>query len=287
MNDLGQLFDAFYSHFILRDFFGKIAPGTIFLSALALWFKSPTDLLEISKGIPLVLWLLFLAIAWLAGFAVQSFGEYEFRALGPLILYDPRFPEKADYGADFHVDYRDLLRTGEYPQDDRQIERFVVIKEACGNGYVAILLSIGVLALKVGHNIALNFGVGLLDHELVATAQVIVFLLPIMVLLRRMHYEHVWRQYEYSQKFLVKYSEEARRKSWPEEKPVYPHWGKFLIYVVVGIIMMFTAGVVLGLLDRLALGVIALPLGILGVLVFEVIKYLKSRKKKQESNIKS
>ena len=178
---------------------------------------------------------------------------------------------------------RDLLRTGEYPQDDRQIERFVVIKEACGNGYVAILLSIGVLALKVGHNIALNFGVGLLDHELVATAQIIVFLLPIMVLLRRMHYEHVWRQYDYSRRFLVRHGKEG----WPEVNPGYPDLGKFLIYVVVGIIVMFTAGVVLGLLDRLALGVLALPLGILGVLVFEVIKYLKSRKKKQESNIKS
>jgi hypothetical protein len=240
MNDLGQLFDAFYSRFILRDFLGKITPGTIFLSALALWFKSPTDLFQFSyyKDIPLMFWILFLAIAWLVGFTMQSFGELKFPKIGPLIEYypHPQFFSDSKW-MEFYVSYTDLIRTGEYPEDARGIERMVCIKEACGNGYVAILWSIGTLALKVGYSYN-----SIAYHELIAPASGILFLLLIMILLRCMHYKHVWRLYNYMLTFLEKHSKEASMRGWPRGKTGDPRWVWFLICVVVGIFLMFVTG---------------------------------------------
>ena len=82
----------------------------------------------------------------------------------------------------------------------RQIERLVVIKEACGNGYVAILFwlfPIGIRALALAAQRSNNSIVARVWQVLIANNLWIALTLLVFVaiLLMRMHFVHVQRQY--------------------------------------------------------------------------------------------
>jgi hypothetical protein len=239
MDKLGDFFDSFYSRFVLRDFFGKIGPGFILLFAVGLWLESPNQLLTRLADPSLEIWLSLLPIAWLAGFALQSFGELEWPGLGKLIWYDPGEPNIKWAG--LRLRYREHIRTGDYPEDARQIERLVVIKEACGNGYVALLFGLGMLVMKIGH-----------ENEVASTA---LSLLPILlvlvlftVLLRRMHCEHVIRQYKYTRGFLV-LRDKAAEEDYPEQEWTYPGFLPFVGFMFLFFVVSGILGLVIGLLN--------------------------------------
>lgn len=72
--------------------------------------------------------------------------------------------------------------------EKRQYERFIVIKEACGNSYVALLLSLVSLMAYAAHGIL----------ELPAHSWVgLVTIAGAIYLLRRMHFIHVTKQQDY------------------------------------------------------------------------------------------
>ena len=73
--ELASLFDSFYSRFVLRDLFGKITPGAIFLIILFLSIISPTDALASIKYFNVWILIIFIAISWLIGIAIQSVGD--------------------------------------------------------------------------------------------------------------------------------------------------------------------------------------------------------------------
>lgn len=84
------------------------------------------------------------------------------------------------------------------PEEKQQVERLVVIKEACGNGWIALAISLVLVllgAIPDSDNILSFAALSLSD---------LWFVVPFLVLavaavcyLRRMHFVHVQRQHEY------------------------------------------------------------------------------------------
>jgi hypothetical protein len=70
MSEVENIFNTFYSKFILRDFFGKIVPGSILLSSIATSLMSLTRTLKYMDSMSGWMWLFFVGIRWIAGFAV-------------------------------------------------------------------------------------------------------------------------------------------------------------------------------------------------------------------------
>ena len=142
MENLRGLFDALYDRLVLRDFFGKIVPGLVLLSTIyfcfARWQKVPSSIGCI-ENIPSFAWLAIFGLAWMLTFSVQAFGESCGKTYKrQLIHYYP--PEEFDNDKKF-LEFKGKFNEVAYPDEKRQMERFVVIKEACGNGYVTILIS--------------------------------------------------------------------------------------------------------------------------------------------------
>jgi hypothetical protein len=162
VGDFGGLAEALYSRFLLRDVFGKIVPGTLLLLSLVHpYFPMWSGL----KEWPWPVWLFLIGLSWLLGFAVQAFGEKthiirhypkvlekigwrEIRAHDPQLmdLNGKRIPGEYQilHGeknwADFCHDFNEVA-SKDFTLPER-VERFIVIKEACGNGFVAMILGL-------------------------------------------------------------------------------------------------------------------------------------------------
>jgi hypothetical protein len=50
MSELSNLFNALYSQFVLRDFFGKITPGFLLIISIAISLTSPRETNEYLKS---------------------------------------------------------------------------------------------------------------------------------------------------------------------------------------------------------------------------------------------
>lgn len=128
MDNLFGFVEAFYSRFILRDMLAKIVPGFYII----IFILVKLSLLDINqfKEIGFFVGAILLLFSWVMGFAVQALGEKL-----NLIKY--------------HLDDRARLRYVKFiimnPESvEKDLERIVVIKEACGNSYVSLLF-LGVL----------------------------------------------------------------------------------------------------------------------------------------------
>lgn len=131
MSDAPGIFDSLYSRLILRDLLAKILPGTMLLGTVA-YAALPTDTFRALLDPSLWLALSTLGCGWLTAFAIQGLGEkYGF------IKNDPSGFNRTDtYKLMVQFD-----RTAR-PSQQMQAERLLVIKEACGNGSLALLLSV-------------------------------------------------------------------------------------------------------------------------------------------------
>lgn len=225
--DLKGLFDAFYERFILRDFFGKIIPGFIILSAIGGSLTSQKEVLNVLGDISFGGWLIAIGFAWILGFAVQGFGD-----ITRWIIYYPqpedRIPRPIRWIArreirdvqrgrvfrsdrewyDFNNDFsRNIRNRPEATSVRQQVERFVVIKEACGNSYVAISLSLSIVVLYaiIMSLVRLyKFGsifehISLFDRidMVLGYGLTVLVAFGAMVFLGKMHFVHVRRQYEF------------------------------------------------------------------------------------------
>ncbi len=200
MSNEGGIVNALYSRLLLRDFFGKVVPGAVLLvSALSSFIVQDSGKLVLS--LPFSLWLFALGISWLLGFAVQSFGEQT-----QLIRHYPKILEKTSWRNisslkeldgknlkgeyDVNIGYvhfqeyiTDFSKTVNSFDDIQQKERFSVIKEACGNGYVALLVATTKI---LGEFIILNHGKTL--DTLLSHSGLIIIVVATIVYLRRMHF---------------------------------------------------------------------------------------------------
>jgi hypothetical protein len=234
MSDLRDIIDSLYRQFLLRDSAGKIIPGLILIAAVCIlglgYFKATYHVHGLGNSfitglvnLPIILWLLIMALGWLIGFAIQSIGEW-----CRLILYYPRRNWAYHFFADVpHTPWREFLQNpgnnpiemrdrlrpvffegnddfewyafsskftsfldkDATPDEAARIERLVVIKEACGNGYISLTLSA----------ILLTFGFWLLfDRNCLFAVGAALPLLAGAAALARMHFIHVRRQFHNS-----------------------------------------------------------------------------------------
>ena len=155
MSNLGDFFSSFYSKFVLRDLCGKVVPGSIVLFALvsSVVWQEPTAVFDI----PVAGWVIIYGLAWIAGFAVQALGEktggiryypkiLERKAWEDLLPVDLSSIEMSKPGGNKDFGQRNWL--GFYncfhgiasDAATQQRERFVVIKEGCGNSFMALIV---------------------------------------------------------------------------------------------------------------------------------------------------
>jgi hypothetical protein len=152
MSELSNLFDSFYSRFVLRDLLAKVLPGLIVISAVVVSFYCPGQALEYVNSMSGWLWLGMLGLGWLVGFAAQGLGE----KVG-LIRYFPRsmYANELAYfkvAADF--DHCAPL------MQQRKHERLVIVMEACGNGFLSF--GIAFFLLLITRHLNRPYGISLI-----------------------------------------------------------------------------------------------------------------------------
>ena len=184
MSDLVGLFDALYSRLLLRDVFGKILPGSVVILVVAASLHSATAATNYLQSMPFWFWLLFLGAAWVVAFAVQAFGE----ATG-LIRWHAK---KLSYEEFFAKRYQFDNRVGS--RERQQLERLAVIKEACGNSYLA--LAIAGLTLLIGGFVDAEAGAQYCEL-LKKSWHVALLVVGLVLFLARMHFVHVERYHIY------------------------------------------------------------------------------------------
>lgn len=137
--ELESLFNAFYSRFLLRDFFGKIIPGLIFLIVISLTLISREDALWHYDYLKNVwIWIFYISISWFIGLGLQTFGtEFE-------ISLDK--PRKID--RELRESIYDLYKQFADKKFEKHNERYVVIKEAMGNCSISVFFSLILIILN-------------------------------------------------------------------------------------------------------------------------------------------
>ena len=138
-----KLFDALYSRLLLRDAFGKVLPGTIWLAAIVVSALGLPLAIALLEGLTTMRSLLLVGLGWVVGFAVQSSGKVIWPPLLRTQTYPPgAFADHAEFAAKLVTFHR---RATEH--ESQTLERFVIIKEAAGNVYVAVLLAAATIGL--------------------------------------------------------------------------------------------------------------------------------------------
>ncbi|MCT4595986.1 MAG: hypothetical protein N4A57_17200 [Anaeromicrobium sp.] len=188
MQDFFGIVEAFYSRFILRDLLAKVVPGALLMMIV---FQRIIPVEIMIDNMSFILGVLFISVSWIVGFAIQGIGEK-----CKLIKY-----HVDDHARDRYV----ILLKQSALQNNKDIERVVVIKEACGNTYVSLLIISIFIILKYLSkyifNISLNMLIDLIMDLIYLGPEVIVFI-TLLLALRYMHFEHVKRQNTLIESFL-------------------------------------------------------------------------------------
>jgi hypothetical protein len=117
-------------------------------------FWSPSELIrEVKKDVPLVAVVLIAGLAWIVTLGTQSpaegLGVWKYFPVcpAPAVASPVGFWQNLYYGGDENVFEActamvDKFQVDATEDENQQYERFVVIKEACGNLFIAALFSI-------------------------------------------------------------------------------------------------------------------------------------------------
>ena len=186
MGDFGPVFESLYTRLILRDLCGKVAPGALILVTGGTILTSKAEVLAAMNGAGLGTWLVFGAIAWLGGLAVQGMGELTSLIPYLPVRYFPTDVKETEFRKKI-VDFdAEAVAT---PDDKQRHERLVVIMEAAGNGCLALFFSL--VLVVIGRSGAL--------HRL--WPALILVLLTILGF-GKLHYANVCRAYEHMEKVI-------------------------------------------------------------------------------------
>lgn len=187
-----ELVEALYSRFLLRDVFGKIVPGTILLSGLLLGVFGFAALLNVLKQLPVPTWPLLYGAAWLGGFAIQQVPH----VFGISHVYDKKAYKSLSAFNQALRGFR--IRNRDNPIDQQQLERYIIIKESCGNAFWATAISpliyIGLSLLGAGEE---NVPQGADVPHWRVVVLLSVLWLCVLFLLKRMHREALDQQTDY------------------------------------------------------------------------------------------
>jgi len=139
-------------------------------------------------------WIAALGVSWLTAFAIQSFAEKPLPGRGSFsfIRY---YPKSLDQQKFYDIYIR--FRKNASPDEKQQVERLVVIKEACGNGYVAIAISLLLVVVDAIHGDSILSPVAPASSNLWVVVPLLIVAVAVVYYLRQMHFIHVQRQYDY------------------------------------------------------------------------------------------
>jgi hypothetical protein len=231
METWGPIFRNLYTGFLLRDFAGKIVPGIFLLFALAAMFCRPSRLIEYVKTeTPAHALMLIAGFAWVMTLGIQSVSEgvgiWNYFIEPPSSQAQAADSHKVGFvrnlltgGSDAEFD-RDTLRVDDFQanateDEKQQYERFVVIKEACGNLYVAMVLSLPAWMYVCLSNKP-NFvqWVQPVASRIPSTRVLLVGTYGVLLLvgLHRMHIQHANRQFFFADKIAAKHALEKQKK---------------------------------------------------------------------------
>jgi hypothetical protein len=212
------IFRNLYTGFLLRDLAGKIIPGIFLLFSIAAMFRPPRDLIQgLRKDVPLFIVIFVAGLAWIVTLGTQSLAEglgiWHYFPIEPPAGTAPAPPvgfwSNLAFGGDeagFNRDTAqiDKFQLGASEDQKQQYERFVVIKEGCGNLFVAGLLAtpawICILFVhrqpdrKKPSDKSWSWRIGPSSPPVLCAA----YFLLIMIGLHRMNAQHVRRQFNYT-----------------------------------------------------------------------------------------
>jgi len=148
MENSKSLFDSFYTNFILRDLLAKITPGSIIFSTLfVISSKDSSSFVEFISDLTFWSSIILLGILWITGIAVQGLGE--------ILVWIRYFPKDIDNRTFQEIRLEFLKRASDGQKQEN--ERIIVIKEACGNTYVAIVIALFLFFLGGVIRISLHY----------------------------------------------------------------------------------------------------------------------------------
>lgn len=193
-SELAGLFEDFYSKFVLRDLFGKITPGGIFIFTVVSSHATIDGAISKAAALSFWAWVFLLGVAWLMGFAIQSVGELGLGGERKLFRYHPRgaFSNHLEAARDIV----DLGRSEEFQKHKILYERINVIKEACGNGYVSLLAA----SIWIGLDLARDHWSKFKVDEFANYWPECLLMAAVIYYLARAHFTHVDRQHAIRQR---------------------------------------------------------------------------------------
>jgi len=189
VNSIEGIISSLYTNYLLRDVAAKIIPGSLTLLTLPLYRHGLRGIQEIVANFGFAEWIFSIGAAWILSYSIQTIGELtHLLRQWPAVLDD--FDER--------YEFRALFGTHASDRERRLVERYVVIKESCGIGYLAIWVSIVLVLCQFVLDFATGIVVVNIEH---ATRAGAVFGVPFAglllasLLLRASHFRHLKRQY--------------------------------------------------------------------------------------------
>jgi hypothetical protein len=209
MEGLHQLFLDLYQRFLLRDFAGKIIPGAVLLFSVCSMFLEPRDLMIRLSKTRWPLLALLGGLAWTITLGTQSIADF----VGAW-AYFPGGNSEAQF-QEHTIRVEQFLATATDGQK-LQYERFVVIKEACGNLFVAGVLSVVPWIYFCLNRFSGSF-VSWKRNRVVAGSILVALLALVLSGLYRMHWQHVERQWSFATGIAAR--KDLHKKAETTEKP--------------------------------------------------------------------
>ncbi len=155
MSEIGELTKTLYDEFFKRDLLGKFGPGSMAILAVSVALNVGTHL---SVNPNAVQWLIVVAavpLAFVTGVSLQIVGELlGLHSASPRPRYIGFRPSKGKW-KEVNDDYDKRLILIRNASEDKwragskaQRERFIVLKETCGNNGLALLVVLGCLLAR-------------------------------------------------------------------------------------------------------------------------------------------
>jgi hypothetical protein len=206
------VFRNLYTGFLLRDFAGKIVPGMLLLFSIASMYRAPRQMIaDLKKETPIFAILLVAGFAWTITLGTQSLAEglriWHYFPQGngnPSAHFSVKdlFAPAVDQDFDRSTLEVDQFQRKATEDEKQQYERFVVIKEACGNMFVAGLLSLPAwhLGLWIRRHREKPRQMTAEHKKAFRTLVFAIYVFFAFVGLHRMHSQHVYNQINYAEK---------------------------------------------------------------------------------------
>ncbi len=224
------VFRNFYTGFLLRDFVGKIVPGVLLLFSICTMYYDPKKLFHyLTKDLPTFTIIFLAGFAWTITLGTQSLADglriwrYFPEESQAAAIVTPQlgfWKNLLTRGDDTSFD-KDTLQIDEFQtkasEDEmQQYERFVVIKEACGNLFISGLLSIpawlcGFVARRAASKTKMHRVWKYATKSNIALGGLHILL--IMTGLHRMHAQHVHRQFQFANDLVEKHKNQPAKQT--------------------------------------------------------------------------